>query len=115
MSAADGYARATGKPQCVLVHVDVGTNALGQALHNACSGKAPVLIFAGQAPYTLEGELPGSRSEQYVFGSVKSKGDVLIDRTVCNGTKTSQTSMLWLRRLQATATRSKLANTFSSW
>ncbi|KAF2097854.1 acetolactate synthase [Rhizodiscina lignyota] len=63
MSAADGYARLTGKPQCVLVHVDVGTNALGQGLHNASSGKAPVLIFAGQAPYTLYGELPGSRSE----------------------------------------------------
>jgi thiamine pyrophosphate-dependent acetolactate synthase large subunit-like protein len=63
ISAADGYARATRKPQCVLVHVDVGTSALGQALHTASSGKAPMLIFAGQAPYTLYGELNGSRSE----------------------------------------------------
>lgn len=63
ISAADGYARYTGKPQCVLVHVDVGTNALGQGWHTASSGKAPILVFAGQAPYTLHGELPGSRSE----------------------------------------------------
>lgn len=53
----------TGKPQCVLVHVDVGTAALGQGLHNASSGKAPVLIFAGLAPFTMDGELTGSRSE----------------------------------------------------
>lgn len=63
ISAADGYARATRKAQCVIVHVDVGTSALGQALHTASSGKAPILIFAGQAPFTLYGELPGSRSE----------------------------------------------------
>ncbi|KAK5121975.1 hypothetical protein LTR85_004547 [Meristemomyces frigidus] len=63
ISAADGYARATRKPQCVIVHVDVGTSALGQALHTASSGKVPMLIFAGTAPYTLYGELPGSRSE----------------------------------------------------
>ncbi|KAK6392006.1 hypothetical protein LTR65_004131 [Meristemomyces frigidus] len=63
ISAADGYARVTRKAQCVIVHVDVGTSALGQALHTASSGKAPILIFAGQAPYTLYGELPGSRSE----------------------------------------------------
>jgi len=63
ISAADGYARVTRRAQCVIVHVDVGTSALGQGLHNASSGKAPVLIFAGQAPYTMYGELPGSRSE----------------------------------------------------
>lgn len=63
ISAADGYARLAGKAQCVLVHVDVGTAALGQGLHNASSGKAPVLIFSGQAPYTLYGEAQGSRSE----------------------------------------------------
>ncbi|KAK4622657.1 Acetolactate synthase large subunit [Fulvia fulva] len=63
ISAADGYARTTGKPQCVIVHVDVGTAALGQGLHNASSGRAPMLIFAGLAPFTLGGELPASRSE----------------------------------------------------
>jgi thiamine pyrophosphate-dependent acetolactate synthase large subunit-like protein len=63
LSMADGYARLTNKPQCVIVHVDVGTQALGQAVHNASAGRAPILIFAGLSPYTIEGELRGSRTE----------------------------------------------------
>ncbi|KAI1496891.1 thiamine pyrophosphate enzyme, N-terminal TPP binding domain-containing protein [Biscogniauxia marginata] len=63
MSMADGYARITGKPQCVIVHVDVGTQGLGPAVHNASAGRAPVLVFAGLSPYTIDGEMRGSRSE----------------------------------------------------
>lgn len=63
LSMADGYARRSGRPQCVLVHVDVGTSGMGAAIHNASTGRAPVLIFAGLSPYTLEGEMTGSRTE----------------------------------------------------
>jgi thiamine pyrophosphate-dependent acetolactate synthase large subunit-like protein len=63
LSMADGYARLTGKPQCVIVHVDVGTQGLGAAVHNASCGRAPVLIFAGLSPFTIEGEMRGSRTE----------------------------------------------------
>ena len=63
MSMADGYARVTHRPQCVIVHVDVGTQALGVAMHNASVGRAPVLVFAGLSPFTLEGEMRGSRTE----------------------------------------------------
>ncbi|RDA94320.1 hypothetical protein CP533_3773 [Ophiocordyceps camponoti-saundersi (nom. inval.)] len=63
LSMADGYARLTGKPQCVIVHVDVGTQGLGAAVHNASTGRAPVLVFAGLSPFTLDGELRGSRTE----------------------------------------------------
>ncbi|PYI17398.1 thiamine diphosphate-binding protein [Aspergillus violaceofuscus CBS 115571] len=63
MSAADGYARISYRPACVIAHVDVGTAALGQGLHNASSGRAPVVILAGIAPSTFLGEAPGSRSE----------------------------------------------------
>jgi thiamine pyrophosphate-dependent acetolactate synthase large subunit-like protein len=63
LSMGDGYARVTNKPQCVIVHVDVGTQALGAAVHNASVGRAPVLIFAGLSPYTIEEELRGSRIE----------------------------------------------------
>ncbi|OJJ54427.1 hypothetical protein ASPSYDRAFT_61048 [Aspergillus sydowii CBS 593.65] len=63
LSMADGFARLTGKPQAVLVHVDVGTQALGCAVHNASAAYSPVLIFAGLSPFTIEGELPGSRTE----------------------------------------------------
>lgn len=63
LSMADGMARLTNKPQCVIVHVDVGTQGLGAAVHNASCGRAPVLIFAGLSPFTLEGEYRGSRTE----------------------------------------------------
>jgi thiamine pyrophosphate-dependent acetolactate synthase large subunit-like protein len=63
LSMADGYARLTSKPQAVIVHVDVGTQALAAAVHNASCGRAPVLIFAGLSPYTIEGEHRGSRTE----------------------------------------------------
>ncbi|KEF63573.1 uncharacterized protein A1O9_01551 [Exophiala aquamarina CBS 119918] len=63
MSMADGFARLTGQPQCVLVHVDVGTQMLGCAVHNASVARCPVLIFAGLSPFTIEGEMRGSRTE----------------------------------------------------
>ena len=63
MSAAQGYAQASGKAQAVLVHVECGTQSLGGAMHNAANGRAPVLIFAGLSPFTQEGELKGTRNE----------------------------------------------------
>jgi acetolactate synthase-1/2/3 large subunit len=63
LSAAHAYAMVTGQPQAVIVHVDVGTLNLGGAVSNAMRGRVPVLIFAGTAPFTLEGELPGGRNE----------------------------------------------------
>ena len=63
MSAAHGFAAATGRPQAVLVHVECGTQALAGAVHNAAKGRVPVFIFAGASPLTQEGELRGSRNE----------------------------------------------------
>ena len=63
MSMADGFARRSGRPQAVIVHVDVGTQGLGAAVHNASTGRAPVFIFAGLSPFTLDGEHRGSRTE----------------------------------------------------
>ncbi|KAH7089850.1 thiamine pyrophosphate enzyme [Paraphoma chrysanthemicola] len=63
ISIADGFARVTGRPQAVLVHVDVGTQALGQGVHNASIGRVPVFLLAGLCPYTESGELLGSRTE----------------------------------------------------
>lgn len=62
MSAAHGYFMVSGRPQVVLVHVDIGTLQVGGALHNAQRGKAGIVLCAGRAPLTLEGELPGSRN-----------------------------------------------------
>ncbi|HUG16880.1 MAG TPA: thiamine pyrophosphate-requiring protein [Thermomicrobiales bacterium] len=62
LAAAHGYFAATGRPQAVMVHVDVGTQNLGSMLHNAQRGRAGVVIAAGRAPYTADPELRGSRS-----------------------------------------------------
>jgi len=67
MSAAQGYAQITGKAQAVFVHVDVGTQNLGGAVHNAFRCRIPVFIFAGISPYTMEGELHGGRNSHIQF------------------------------------------------
>jgi acetolactate synthase-1/2/3 large subunit len=63
LSAAHGFAQVTGRAQAVIVHVECGTQSLAGAVHNAAKGRVPVLIFAGAAPFTQEGELAGSRNE----------------------------------------------------
>ena len=61
LAAAHGYYQATGRPQAVLVHVDVGTQNLGGMLHNAQRGRAAVLISAGRTPYTTDSNVRGTR------------------------------------------------------
>jgi acetolactate synthase-1/2/3 large subunit len=63
LSAAQGFAQASGRAQAVIVHVECGTQSLGGAVHNAANGRAPVLIFAGVSPITQEGEMTGTRNE----------------------------------------------------
>jgi acetolactate synthase-1/2/3 large subunit len=64
---AGGYALATGRSQAVFVHVDAGTANAGMAIQNLFRYRLPVLLFAGRAPYTLHGELPGSRDTYVHF------------------------------------------------
>ena len=63
LSAAHAYAMVTGEPQAVIVHVDSGTQNISGGVNNAMRGRAPVLIFAGTAPYTLRVSCPASRTE----------------------------------------------------
>src|ERR1700744_1864968 len=64
---AAGYALATGKAQAVFVHVDAGTANACMAIQNLFRYRLPVLLFAGRAPFTLHGELPGSRDAYVHF------------------------------------------------
>jgi acetolactate synthase-1/2/3 large subunit len=94
MSAAHGFAQTTGHAQAVLVHVECGTQSLAGAVHNAAKGRVPILVYAGAAPFTQEGELPGSRNEfihwlQDVFdqrglvrGYVKYENEIRTGRNV---------------------------------
>jgi acetolactate synthase I/II/III large subunit len=61
LAAAHGYFAVTGRPQVVLVHVDVGTQNLGAMMHNAFRGEAGVVVIAGLTPTTWNGEQAGGR------------------------------------------------------
>ena len=61
IAMAHGYYLATGKPQAVMVHVNVGlANAL-MGIINAASDNIPVFLMAGRTPAT-EGARLGARS-----------------------------------------------------
>ena len=64
---AAGYAAVTGRGQGVMVHVDAGTANAAMGLHNLFRSRLPVLLMAGRAPFTLRGELPGSRDTYVHF------------------------------------------------
>ncbi len=64
---AGGYAAMTGRGQGVLVHVDAGTANAAMGLHNLLRSRLPVMLMAGRAPFTLHGELPGSRDTYVHF------------------------------------------------
>lgn len=61
LSMAHGYGLLKGRAQAVLVHVDVGTQHLGGAVHNIARSRVPVVIIAGLAPVTDSPDVPGSR------------------------------------------------------
>ena len=61
LAAAHAYFAVTGRPQVVMVHVDVGTQNLGAMVHNASRSGGGVVIIAGRTPITAYGELPGGR------------------------------------------------------
>ena len=67
MHMAAGFAMATGRGQAVMVHVDAGTANAAMAMHNTRRGRLPLLLMAGKAPYTVRGELPGSRDNYVHF------------------------------------------------
>lgn len=67
MHMAVGYYRMTGKVQAVLVHVDAGTANAAMAMHNAFRSRVPVVLMAGTAPFTVRGELLGTRDTYVHF------------------------------------------------
>jgi len=64
---AAGYAIATGRGQAVFVHVDAGTANACMAIQNLFRYRLPVMLFAGRAPFTVHGELKGSRDTYVHF------------------------------------------------
>jgi acetolactate synthase-1/2/3 large subunit len=62
LAAAHGYWQVTRRPQCVFVHVDVGTQNLGAMMHNVMRDRAGVIVIAGKTPYGEDPDSPGGRS-----------------------------------------------------
>ncbi len=61
VAMAHGYYMITGRPQVVMVHVNVGTANAVMGIINAARARIPILFSAGRTPLTEAG-LPGSRS-----------------------------------------------------
>ncbi len=59
VAMAHGYYLATGRPQAVMVHVNVGTANAICGLVNATRENIPILLMAGRTPITEEGRLGG--------------------------------------------------------
>jgi acetolactate synthase-1/2/3 large subunit len=59
---AMGYYLKSGKPQVVMVHVNVGTANAVCGVMNAWRGNIPVLFSAGRTPFSENSGLPGQRS-----------------------------------------------------
>ncbi len=80
VSMAEGYAMVRGRPQLVLVHVDVGTLNAGSALHNVMRDRVPLVLCAGVTPSTLEGDVRGSREiHVHWMQDVQDQGLILRD------------------------------------
>jgi acetolactate synthase-1/2/3 large subunit len=62
IAMAQGYFLKSGRPQAVMVHVNVGTANAMCGLINGWRGNIPVLFTAGRTPYSEEGGRMGMRS-----------------------------------------------------
>ncbi len=60
LTAAQGHAQVSGRPQAVIVHVECGTQSLAGAVHNVSKGRVPVLIFAGPRPSPSSASFPAA-------------------------------------------------------
>jgi acetolactate synthase-1/2/3 large subunit len=61
VAMAHGYTLITGRPQAVMLHVNVGTANAINALIDASRDRVPMLLTSGRTPYTESGA-HGSRS-----------------------------------------------------
>ena len=67
LNAALGYAAVTGKPAATSVHVDVGTQHYGCAIHTARHANLPILVTAGAPPVAYPGSMRGARDGSHFW------------------------------------------------
>jgi len=59
-----GYYAVTGRPQVVMVHVNVGTANALNGIINASRGNIPVIFSSGRTPYSETGDREGRRTRE---------------------------------------------------
>lgn len=64
---AHGYYLATGRPQAIMVHVNVGLANAAMGVINAASDNIPVLVMSGRTPIT-EHDRDGARATPIQYG-----------------------------------------------
>lgn len=67
VAMAHGYYLMTGRPQCAMVHVNVGAANGLMGIINACRANVPLLFASGRTPLTEEGRI-GSRNAPIHWG-----------------------------------------------
>lgn len=64
---AHGYYLVTGKPQAIMVHVNVGLANAAMGVFNAASDNVPMIMMSGRTPLTETGR-PGHRVSPIQYG-----------------------------------------------
>lgn len=67
VAMAHGHYLASGQPQAVMVHVNVGLANAAMGLMNAASDEVPIILLSGRTPIT-EGLRPGGRVSPIQYG-----------------------------------------------
>ena len=67
IAMAHGYYLVTGRPQAVMVHVNVGLANAAMGVINAASDNVPVIVMSGRTPITESGH-QGSRISPIQYG-----------------------------------------------
>ena len=78
---AHGYFLVTGRPQAVMVHVNVGLANAVMGVINAASDNVPVLVMSGRTPITESGR-KGSRMSPIQYGQEMFDQSSLVSDTV---------------------------------
>lgn len=81
MGMAHGYYLATGRPQAVMAHTNVGLANCAIGAINAATERVPVLLFSGRTPVTERGRL-GSRTVPIGWGQEMRDQTALIREAV---------------------------------
>ncbi|MFG6081195.1 thiamine pyrophosphate-requiring protein [Paracoccus litorisediminis] len=81
MGMAHGYALATGQPQAVMAHTNVGLANCAIGAINAATEHIPVLLFSGRTPVTEKGHF-GSRTVPIGWGQEMRDQTALVREAV---------------------------------